>query len=638
MRRFARSTHRVAASSFAAAAAAGLGLSQLRESFAESDPTNKEEIIFSRSEVERHTSKGGIYVTYKDGVYDITSFLENHPGGQAKLVQAAGKDLSLLWKQRENQQHFRSPLAHELLEEMRIGSLRKEDVVTLDPRDVEPGTLQYPSDKVYDCIVVGSGVSGLQAAKTLVSTHGVPSEGILLLEAQDYIGGRVRQMTNFIRGVKIDVGAEFLHGSNTLLTRFAKEQGEPVSEIFCWAHGDGGPLDQPVGKGYGLYHIRDAATGQQRLLRYDAKDPDFVRMNEALWAIALLDESRYSDAYSLHDYLAEQQFSEEMVTMTAGGFANTLCTNARDLSFRQCIRWCRLWHAEHGDIPDEEDGDYTFDNSYSVLVDHLKSGLQIETSSPVAAIHHPESSADAVGLVRLTTTTGTNYFARSVIVTSSPHVLKTGLLQFSPPLPELDEALDSTNMHSIVKVFLKFSRPVWPADLHGMILADSTQLLPEIWFRDVSDKVPVDEPAKAYAVAFTTADYATRLQALPKEEVLRRAVQQLDAVFALLQPEHMAATGSPTQLPSDLPRPSDAYLGGMFWDWTPEHHPYIGGGYCSPRAGTQTDKIGLLGSPLGPSQRLFFAGEATNMPGATAHAALESGVRAAGLAAKKLKH
>ena len=40
-----------------------------------------------------------------------------------------------------------------------------------------------------------------------------------------------------------------------------------------------------------------------------------------------------------------------------------------------------------------------------------------------------------------------------------------------------------------------------------------------------------------------------------------------------------------TEHPYSLPRPTGAYLGGMLWDWQPAHHPYIGGGYCSPRAG-----------------------------------------------------
>jgi len=616
----------------AAAAAAAAVLCSSREAHAD------EQRIYSRAEVSKHKTPDSLWVTYKEGVYDVTSFLANHPGGKDRLMLAAGKDLSELWKLAPYQQHFRSPLAFELLEEMRIGTLVPEDVVRLDTSQMEREPLKYPTNVIYDCIIVGSGVSGLQTAKSLIKDHHVPAENILVLEAQDYIGGRVRQMDSFVRGVKIDVGAEFLHGNNTLLTKFAEENNEPVHEIYCWAHGDGGPLEEPVGKGYGLYWLNDG-KGRKRLLRFDDADADFVRTNEALWGLADLKEDNFDDSVSLHDYLSKTLgLSDEMLMMAEGGFANTLCTNSRDLSLKQCIRWCRLWHGDGG-----EDGDYGFERSYSCLVDHLKDSVQVETSSPVTAVQYPESEGDVLsGLVKLTAggaARKNNYYARTVVITSSPHVLKSGIMHFEPPLsPELRAGLETTNMHNIVKVFLKFSKPVWPRNLHGMIMTDPDFLVPEMWFRNVEDKAAPDEEAKAYAVGFTTAAYAARVAALPKEEVLRRSVKQLDEIFSNLEPRHMDASGGDgEEAPSDLPKPSEAYLGGMFWDWNPQHHPYIGGGYCSPKAGTPTHLVSVLAKPYGKAGNVYFAGEATNLPGATAHAALESGVRSADFVAKYLE-
>lgn len=593
--------------------------------------------VYSRLEVEKHKTTDSIWVTYKEGVYDVTAFVSNHPGGNDKLMLAAGKDLTDLWKLAPNQQHFRSPLAFELLEEMRIGSLPPEDVVLFDTSQMGREPLKYATNIIYDCIIVGSGVSGLQTAKSLIKDHHVPAENILVLEAQDYIGGRVRQMDSFVRGVKIDVGAEFLHGNNTLLTKFAEENHEPVHEIYCWAHGDGGPLEEPVGKGYGLYWLNDG-KGRKRLLRFDDADADFVRTNEALWGLADLKEDDFDDSVSLHDYLSKTLgLSEEMLMMAEGGFANTLCTTSRDLSLKQCIRWCRLWHGDGG-----EDGDYGFERSYSCLVDHLKDAVQVETSSPVTAVQYPESEGDVLsGLVKLTAGGGAhknNYYARTVVITSSPQVLKSGIMHFEPPLsPEVQAGLETTNMHNIVKVFLKFSKPVWPRNLHGMIMTDPDFLVPEMWFRNVEDKAAPDEEAKAYAVGFTTAAYAAKIAALPKEEVLRRSVKQLDEIFSNLELRHMDAGGEGEEAPSDLPKPSEAYLGGMFWDWNPQHHPYIGGGYCSPKAGTPAHLVSVLAKPYGKAGNVYFAGEATNLPGATAHAALESGVRAAGFVAKFLE-
>ena len=51
---------------------------------------------------------------------------------------------------------------------------------------------------------------------------------MMILEAQEYIGGRVKQDTDFIPGYKIDLGAEFIHGDNSMLNDFARERGEPV--------------------------------------------------------------------------------------------------------------------------------------------------------------------------------------------------------------------------------------------------------------------------------------------------------------------------------------------------------------------------------------------------------------------------
>lgn len=616
---------------------AGSAIATSFDTRADGQPAPRKELpVYRRKEVEAKTSldKGGVWVTYKNGVYDVTKFLSNHPGGQDKLMLAAGKDLTTLWKLGPYQQHFRSPLAFELLEEMKVGQVHPDDVVLLDSSQLEREPLAYSDRHIYDCIVVGSGLSGLQTAKALQKDHHVVTENILVLEAQDYVGGRVRQMTDFVKGVKVDVGAEFLHGNNTNLTRFAEEQKEPTRELYCWAHGDGGPLPAPVDKGYGLYWLNDG-KGRKRLLRYDDKDGDFVAMNEALWEISELNESEYNDSHSLYDFLHSRGFSDEMMMMAAGGFANTLCTNPKDLSLKQCIRWTRLWHGDGG-----EDGDFEFEKSYSCLVDFLKDDVQVETGCPVTEIHLPESDAMG-GLVMLKTggTNGATYFARSVVVTSSPHVLKSGLVKFHPPLSaEFNEALETTNMHNIVKVFLKFSEPVWPDHLHGMIMTDPNMLLPEIWFRNVAAKADKDEPAKAYAVAFTTADYAARVAALPKEEVLRRSVAQLDEIFSHLLPRHMdAELGPQTKQPAQLKKPSEAYLGGMFWDWNPSHHPYIGGGYCSPKANTPAHKIAIMAQPYGKLGNVFFAGEATNLPGATAHAALESGVRAAGFVSQFLK-
>lgn len=183
---------------------------------------------------------------------------------------------------------------------------------------------------------------------------------------------------------QVELGAELVHGTNTLLTRFAAEHGHELQPCFVWAHGDGGPVQEPINGGYGLYYIGStpaetakpaaaaaagsssalameaeahqelalrsvqesestsrlkplhsgdqlwtqgpgeqpqaspvtncvpscstAAAGGEvhaapRLLRYDAKDADFVGLNEALWALEGLGEESVDERLSLADHL-----------------------------------------------------------------------------------------------------------------------------------------------------------------------------------------------------------------------------------------------------------------------------------------------------------------------------------------------
>jgi len=53
----------------------------------------------SLAEVAKHTTPESLYIVVDDGVYDVTSFLEEHPGGAKILKRQAGKDSSKqFWK------------------------------------------------------------------------------------------------------------------------------------------------------------------------------------------------------------------------------------------------------------------------------------------------------------------------------------------------------------------------------------------------------------------------------------------------------------------------------------------------------------------------------------------------------------
>ena len=43
------------------------------------------------------TPEQGIWVIFREGVYDITHFVQNHPGGVNKIMLAAGQSIEPFW-------------------------------------------------------------------------------------------------------------------------------------------------------------------------------------------------------------------------------------------------------------------------------------------------------------------------------------------------------------------------------------------------------------------------------------------------------------------------------------------------------------------------------------------------------------
>lgn len=83
--------------------------------------------IYTRAEVALHTTlEKGVWTTFGNGVYDITGFIENHPGGSDKVVLAAGGKLENYWNL--YRQHYASPTPRQHLARMCIGRVHPDDL------------------------------------------------------------------------------------------------------------------------------------------------------------------------------------------------------------------------------------------------------------------------------------------------------------------------------------------------------------------------------------------------------------------------------------------------------------------------------------------------------------------------------
>lgn len=98
---------------------------------------------YRKNEVNTHdTDDKRIWVTFKNGVYDITDFVSKHPGAK-NILMAAGGSIEPFWNLYAV--HQKNPEVYSLLEEYRIGNLHPDDVKeneelanTLDPYLMEP--------------------------------------------------------------------------------------------------------------------------------------------------------------------------------------------------------------------------------------------------------------------------------------------------------------------------------------------------------------------------------------------------------------------------------------------------------------------------------------------------------------------
>lgn len=78
----------------------------------------------TQAEVEAHSSTKSCYVTVGNKVYDVTDFLDSHPGGADLILDYAGKDVEEILKDEDS--HAHSDAAYEVLDDSLVAFLVTE--------------------------------------------------------------------------------------------------------------------------------------------------------------------------------------------------------------------------------------------------------------------------------------------------------------------------------------------------------------------------------------------------------------------------------------------------------------------------------------------------------------------------------
>ena len=410
--------------------------------------------------------------------------------------------------------------------------------------------------------------------------------------------------TEFIPGVPVHLGAEIVHGNDNLLMELARKYGLVITQTFTWAHGDGGPSDDPSPSGgVGYYYV--GAT--RRLHRYDNLPKELKRLHELLWGLSELPLSDPSLPRSLKAYLESEAVPPELVAMACAGYANTAGSTAAELDLRHTIVQERQWSTDG-------DHDFLVHPSMLAVLRELAKGTDIRTNWPVSRVAYPAvgaragagAGAGAGASVEVVCSNGAKLAASAVVVTVPPPVLRNGDIEFVPPLAQARvDALHRVQFSNGAKVHLLFSERVWPSDADGVIFSDC--FVPEMWFR--SGRLPSGAGAYHLVTCFAMGSRADAIAALPDAVAIARALSQVCDVF-----DKDAHT---------------KFVKGSCFAWS--NVPHIRGAYtCSSVKERDGDRV-TMAQPHGA--RVFFAGEATaghqGQSAMTLHGTLESGIKVA---------
>jgi len=128
----------------------------------------------TQADIESHNTTKSCYVTVGSRVYDVTDFLEDHPGGADLILEHAGKDVAEVMK--DEISHFHSEAAYEILEDHLIGFVTTGKVLDTATRSTRPaGVVPLPPDRKGLAELKANGAANGVASGAVYAATGMSS-------------------------------------------------------------------------------------------------------------------------------------------------------------------------------------------------------------------------------------------------------------------------------------------------------------------------------------------------------------------------------------------------------------------------------------------------------------------------------
>ncbi|KAL1223234.1 putative polyamine oxidase 4 [Cardamine amara subsp. amara] len=447
------------------------------------------------------------------------------------------------------------------------------------PDDLPEGTIseliQKQKNVQPSVIVIGSGISGLAAARNLSEA----SFKVIVLESRDRIGGRIH--TDYSFGCPVDMGASWLHGvsDENPLAPIIRRLGLTLYRTS----GDDSILYDHDLESYGLYDMHGHKIPPQLVME----------VGEAFKRI--LEETEKIRDETANDMSVLQGISivlDRNPELRLEGMAY------------EVLQWyiCRMeaWFAVDANLIslkcwDQDEclsgGHGLMVQGYEPVIRTIAKDLDIRLSHRVTKVSRTSNNKVVVGVEG-----GNNFVADAVIITVPIGVLKANLIQFEPELPQWKTtAISGLGVGNENKIALRFNRAFWPnVEFLGMVAPTSYACG---YFLNLHKAT--GHPVLVYMAA---GNLAQDLEKLSDEATANFVMLQLKKMFP------------------NAPDPAQ-YL---VTRWGSD--PNTLGCYAYDVVGMPEDLYARLGEPV---DNIFFGGEAVNVEHqGSAHGAFLAGVTA----------
>ncbi len=330
-----------------------------------------------------------------------------------------------------------------------------------------------------DIIVIGAGAAGLSAARALQDA----GENVVVLEATDRIGGRI-YTDRSICDIPIELGAEFIHGSEVATWEWVKRLG---LNTVAWRKTDDS-----------MVRLADGSWQTMSEARQKNADFDQTRTWELPYQAVLEDDEDWGT------YLKRCGFTDEQMRYVERTFANAVGDAMRYIGAKAILK--RIQFTGDGA------GDFRILEGYDRFIEALGSGLDVRLNTPVQAI-----SWDSGVVVE---TENERFEAYNAVVAVPLGVLQQEKIKFSPELPsDKRKSLKQLKMGAALKMVYVFEEAIIDAN----VMAIYSDGIPPMWWSP-SFGHDVD-----YCVwtAFATGDYARQLLEMGNDKALQVGLDSL---------------------------------------------------------------------------------------------------------------